>query len=284
MKKQNIIVLLLMILIAGISYAASVPNSFVWNKPVGGAGGKISGAAVELNVTVLGNDGFNATNITFYYSTDNTTWTQVGNATFSLCTGTAPRNCTGFNRSMSSAGLFDVNQYYFKATVHNITVDANAVNYYVHNIYVDNTAPVVSLTTPIEMSELNKDTIFTFSSVNSTSCTLFMDNQPSIAMTHNGNATWTCTYTFDDHTFPDGSYNNVRVISSDGVTTTTSNTYKFLISNTKGGGGYAMMAQQQAQQSALKQTTSTSTGGFNNLTIVALLIAAYVIFVHNKKR
>lgn len=274
MKTKNIIVLLLMLVaLAGICYGA-LPT-LKWNLPSTSITSPVKGVT-ELNVTV-NSDGTNyeVSNVTFFYSTDNTTWTLIGNETKSVPADND--NCTGFNRTWNTNSLDDTSLYYLRAKILNLSAGAS-VDYHYSYVYINNTLPVVSLTSPTELTQLEDGDILTFSSKNTTSCKLYMDNQPVITMTYASNQ---CTYTIDKFTLPDGSYNNVRVISSDLTSdTTTSSTYQFLVTNTKSNG---LPLTTQSQTTGLKQTTST-TGGLNTFTIVALLIAAYVIFVHNKKR
>lgn len=78
----------------------------------------------------------NITNASFYYSTDNATWTLIGvNATFNL---------TNYTIDWVTTGVSDGNKIYsLLATINNGS--GSGLNYTRSNITVDNTAPVIVL-------------------------------------------------------------------------------------------------------------------------------------------
>lgn len=139
-KMKNVILLtFLLLMLAGMVYG--VDPTIEWGGIRVGVTNAVRGTAVFVNITNAGNNNWNASNATFYSSTDNSTWTLLGNATDSFCQA-VNSNCTDFNYTVDSTAYTDAAKYYLKIELHNRSVGQSVrALAYLGVIYVDNTKP-----------------------------------------------------------------------------------------------------------------------------------------------
>ena len=282
---------LMVILMVGIVFG--VPT-ITWDAPSTGSGNAVAGTT-KIRITLSGDyTDFNATNATFFFSSGGTLFAEMGNATQSSCAGaTIGRyNCTSFNYSWVTNPFSDAKQYYLRVMLNNASAEgeegpsdkANATD--LSLVWIDNTNPTVSITTPSSSSTLsttNDNLAFSVAVVNTSSATLYFgENQYPMTCTANSTP---CTYTIVKGNPPDSVYDsNVYVIASDGLDTTKSTANTYTVKNYDHGGvSYegATIDYQQAQQAGLVAPPTPQPTNNKMFIYIALGILAYMLF---KKR
>ena len=213
MKKAiRILVMSLMaILMAGMVSALTC----VIRAPVNGA--IISGATVVWNVSSSSADNFTLSNCTISGTSALDTLSVVLK-NYSLAGGLI----TWANATASTMAEVDGSDWAISATCRNASNDVFTCTG-TGTITIDNTVPVLTLSTPTDLS-IDTDGVVTFNyaCVNTSSATLMLENKP-YTMTESSDV---CTYTNPTTSKLTNGFQSWYITASDGYSTTTSSTTK----------------------------------------------------------
>lgn len=270
-------ILLLMIMMAGMSYAFTV------NLVSPAASSTIRGTSDQLiNITMPTMNG------TAYCQLQVASASTANSSGYNLFNFTnqsvGPQNQVNTTLNFSTLRFEDSTDYIFTVNCQNNShsqtgTDTNT------GITIDYSIPSAPNSTSTSETKFDSgDTLtFTVRDDTTTSCTIYFDSQAPIAGTY---STSTCSYTFDKSTLPDKVYNSVFARASDGTNTTDSATYKFIVENNKNtnnplaGVNQAVTTNVGAQQLGIT-TPNTSTD--NTLMYAFILAIVWYVFFYNKK-